>query len=96
MSLPLSGYRDREQTDTEAEVSAEGRTLDPTLLLEASGCSSPHPPHPPSAQRPWLRWTSITANPCLGPPSEGALDGHHTMCPALQRGRGRRGRLAQP
>lgn len=53
MPPPLLGCT-KEQTDVETEGSAVGRTLDPTLLPEASDCSSPHPPHPPSAQRLWL------------------------------------------
>lgn len=47
MSLPLSGYTDREQTDTEAEVSAEGRTLDPPFFWKPQAAPAHnHPTHP--------------------------------------------------
>lgn len=43
MLLPLSSCKEMESRN---KVSAMGQVLDPTLVPEASGCSSPHPHYP--------------------------------------------------
>lgn len=92
MLLPLLGCTKTGRN----KVSAVGQMLESTLLLEASDCSSLYQPDPgPIAH--CFSWTSLTTAPCPNPPlGRGALDGHRTTCPGLQRGRGGSEKPTQP
>ena len=88
----LGLQEDSRQTHVQTEA-CEGQKLDPTLLPEASPCSS-HLPTPAWAQRPQPSWTSVTANPCPSLPPEGHWMG--TSLPHKGQRAGPRGGEADP